>query len=135
MLKIKRDKSLDQTSPTEFVKYFTGKYRQELKADYPVNYARDCIIMSQVLDRFYKADKSRKEVFIFIDEMFRSYNDRPRSLPIDVKFLLAATPSYFKNGGDLSSKKVKNSKIEITPELREWLLKEKEKWLKRSHVI
>lgn len=132
MLKIKRDKSLDQTTPTEFVKYFSGKYRQELKADYPVNYARDCIIMSQVLDKFYKADKPRKEIFVFIDEMFRSYNDRPRSLPIDIRFLLAATPSYFKNGGDLSSKKVKNSKIEITAEMKDWLMKEKEKWLKRT---
>lgn len=132
MLKIKRDKSLDQTTSTEFVKYFINKYLQELKADYPVNYARDCVIMSQILDKFHNADKSRKEVFVFIDEMFKSYNDRPRSLPIDVRFLLAATPSYFKNGGDLASKKVKNSKIEITPELREWLLKEKEKWAKKS---
>jgi len=97
-----------------------------------VNYARDCVIMSQILDKFHNADKSRKEVFVFIDEMFKSYNDRPRSLPIDVRFLLAAAPSYFKNGGDLASKKVKNSKIEITPELREWLLKEKEKWAKKS---
>ena len=132
MLKIKRDKPLDQTTPTEFVKYFSNKYRQEFKVEYPINYARDCIIMSQVLDKFYKADKPRKDVFAFIDEMFRSYNDRPRSLPIDVKFLLAATPSYFKNGGDLSSKKVKNSKIEITAEMKDWLVKEKEKWLKRS---
>jgi hypothetical protein len=132
MLKIKRDKSLDQTTSTEFVKYFINKYRQELKVDYPVNYARDCVIMSQILDKFHNADKSRKEVFVFIDEMFKSYNDRPRSLPIDVRFLLAAAPSYFKNGGDLASKKVKNSKIEITPELREWLLKEKEKWAKKS---
>lgn len=134
MFKIKRDKSLDQTTPTEFVKYFIGKYRQELKADYPVNYARDCVIMSQLLDKFYKEGKTRKEVFPFIDEMFASYNDRPRTLPIDIRFLLAAAPSYFKNGGDLSSKKVKNSKIEITPELKDWLVKEKEKWLKKSNA-
>lgn len=131
MFKIKRDKPLDQTTSTEFVKYFTNKYRQELKADYPVNYARDCVIMSQVLDKFHKADRPRKEIFSFIDEMFRSYNDRPRTLSIDIRFLLAAVPSYFKNGGDLSSKKVKNSKIEITPELKDWLMKEKEKWLKK----
>ena len=129
---IRRDKPLDSYTSTDLVKYFARKYRETNHDPYEVNYARDAVLMTRIIYRFERAKKTRAEIFKFIDKMFEEYPKRVRSEPIDVRFLLATCHIYLK--GD--KEPVKGTKVEtpsatvtLTAEIREWLEREKKKWL------
>ena len=132
MLMVQRDKNLRAYTSTDFVKYFAKKFQEEHKRDYSVVFARDCSIMLKVMRKFHEAKKEFKEIFTFIDLMFKEYPLRRRIKPIDMNWLYGVVDMHLSAGKfkAASSNKVKAPEVELSAEMKEWLKKEKEKWLK-----
>lgn len=129
---VQRDKNLRAYTSTDFVKYFAKKFQEEHKRNYNVVFARDCSIMLKVMRKFHDAKKEFKDIFVFIDKMFVEYPQRRRIKPMDLNWLYSVADIYLSPGKikDASSNKVKAPAVELSPEMKEWLKKEKEKWLK-----
>jgi hypothetical protein len=128
---IRRDKPLQSYTPIDFVKYFARKYKEVNREEYDINYARDAVLMSQIVERFVSCNRTRADILKFVDEMFDEYPKRVRSEPIDVRFLLATCHLYL-HGKESKRTKVKTPSFvsaDLTQEIREWLAIEKKKWL------
>lgn len=132
MLMVHREKNLRDYNSTDFVKYFAKKYAEAYKKDYVMIFARDCSIMLKVMRKFHEAKREFKDIFSFIDEMFVEYPKRRRLKHIDLNWIYGVVDLYLSPGKtkSSSSNKVKAPEVELSAEMKEWLKKEKEKWLK-----
>lgn len=129
MVRIKRDKSLSKYSSTDFVKYFVRRYNQINKAAFDVNYARDCVIMSSIMHKFEKVGKPKNEIIKFIDYAFDIYDKRMRAETIDFRFL-STMANIFLKSNTVKNTKVKTPETILSEDIKQWLLEEKEKWIK-----
>ena len=128
---IERDKSLRDYNSTDFVKYFSKKYLEQYKKEYPVIFARDCSIMLKVMRKFFDAQKPLKDIFTVIDAMFVEYPKRRRIVPIDTNWLYGVVDIYLHPVANKakSGNKVKAPEVELDAEMKAWLKEEKKKWL------
>src|SRR5208282_3313720 len=125
---IKRDKPFSDYTPPDFVKYFSRKFKETYNQEYPIIFARDCTLVSTIMDRFDGAKKLRTAIFIFIDKMFEEYPLRKRTVDIDIAFLVARSKFYLYEDGKPSGKNKSITLAELSPELKTWLETEKKKW-------
>lgn len=132
MLMVQRDKNLRAYTSSDFVKYFAKKYREMYNRDYVVLFARDCSIMLKVMRKFHEAEIESKDIFTFMDKMFAEYPKRRRIKPIDMNWLYGILDAYLTTDkfDDKSANKVKAPEVRLDDDMKEWLKKEKEKWLK-----
>lgn len=129
---VERDKPLRDYTAADFVKYFAKKYSDAYQREYHIVFARDCSIMLKVMRKFFDADVPFKDIFPFIDKMFIEYPKRRRIKTIDLNWLYGVVDIYLNVGDKFEGKsgnKVK-APVELDAEMKEWLKKEKEKWLK-----
>jgi hypothetical protein len=129
---VERDKPLRDYTAADFVKYFAKKYSDAYHREYHIVFARDCSIMLKVMRKFFEADVPFKDIFPFIDKMFIEYPKRRRIKSIDLNWLYGVVDIYLNVGDKFEGKsgnKVK-APVELDDDMKEWLKKEKEKWLK-----
>ena len=127
---IRRDKSIQKFNCTDFVKYFGRRFEEIFKRSFDIVYARDCSIMLRIIAEFHKAKKKPKDLFTFIDVMFKEYPRRRRIIPIDISWLHSMAYSYLYKKPKEKGNKVKAPEVELTDDLKKWLKNEKKKWLK-----
>lgn len=133
MLMVQRDKPLRDYNSTDFVKYFAKKFVETHQKEYPVVFQRDCAIMLKVMRKFHEADVAFRDIFPFIDKMFKEYPRRRRFKPIDMNWIFSMTEIYLNVGDKLNGgaqNKAKAPAMELDDEMKEWLRKEKAKWMK-----
>ena len=58
--------NLDSLSPMGFLKIFLRLYKDEYGHSYPVNFTRDCVLMSKVMNKLYMHGQQNDEVLKFI---------------------------------------------------------------------
>lgn len=132
MLMIKREKGVRDYNSSDFVKYFAKKFKEAYGRDFVILFARDCSIILKIMRKFHDAEVDHKEIFTFMDKMFVEYPKRRRIKPIDLNWLFGVVDLYLKTDHfkDSRANKVKAPEVALDDEMKEWLRKEKEKWLK-----
>lgn len=129
---VQRDKNLRAYTSSDFVKYFARLYKEMYSRDYVTIYARDCAIMLKLMRKFHDADIDHKDIFVFMDKMFKEYPKRRRIKSIDMNWLYGIVDAYLTTDTfeDKAANKAKAPEIKLDEDMKEWLKKEKEKWLK-----
>ena len=122
-------KFIDRWLAPDFIKYFGSRFYNNYTRVYPVNHAKEGMIVKRLVSKFRKNGKSKESVIRFIDWVFEEYMKRPEfeaKGPLTIGFLPYWSDEFLNL--QPRNKKAKRPEPELTVEIKEWLEKKKKEY-------
>jgi len=131
-MEIRKDvlKDIESYKPIDFVKVFLRLYKDEYDLSYPVNFIRDCSLMSKAANKLYMCGQNNEEVLSFIRWAWKrreSYK-KDKYNAMRISLLYSIVDDYIKLKG-FKKLEVKREKTEtqLDKEMKAWLERERNK--------
>ncbi len=122
------EKIIDKWNAWDFVKFFLSHFRNAYRDQtYPLNHARDGMIMKRIINKFRRYDKSKETVTRFILWVFSEYQSNELyTEPLTIGFLPSWVDEYLQIRPEKKKKKREAPKISST--MQDWIKKKRENY-------